>query len=71
MNRQYNYKNMKEFSISEDYVNKNSNQKKTSNHNNFKDTYGVNDNQPSTVIYQKQDRVCPKKGNNFFFLGVS
>ena len=28
-------------------------------------------NETSLIIYEKESRVCPKKGNNFFYLGVS
>ncbi len=68
MNRQ-NYKN---FSTTENFVNKNYLPKNKSNHGSFANTYGVNNqDQPPAIIYQKQERVCPKKGNNFFYLGVS
>ena len=71
MNRQYNYKN-NNFTSAENFVNKNSIQKsKTSAHGTLKQSYGADDNQSNTIIYPKQDRVCPKKGNSFFFLGVS
>jgi hypothetical protein len=26
---------------------------------------------PTAIIYQKESRVCPKKGNKFYFKGVS
>ena len=26
---------------------------------------------PSAIIYQRESRICPKKGNNFYFKGVS
>lgn len=68
MNRQ-NYKN---FSTTENFMNKNYANKNKSTHGSFANTYGVNNqNQPPVIIYQKQDRICPKKGNNFFYLGVS
>jgi hypothetical protein len=26
---------------------------------------------PTAIIYQKESRICPKKGNNFYYKGVS
>jgi hypothetical protein len=71
MNRQ-NYKNLQNFSTSENFVNKNHLPKNKSNHGSFIDVYGVNNQeQHPAIIYPKQERICPKKGNNFFYFGVS
>ena len=41
-----------------------------SNSNNMENFETAN-TRPSAIIYQKESRVCPKKGNNFYFKGVS
>ena len=28
-------------------------------------------NAPTAIIYKKESRICPKKGNNFYYKGVS
>ena len=57
------------YSNTDNYVNKNFTPKKSSSHATLGQMYDFN--KPPAIIYKKQDRICPKKGNNFFFLGVS
>jgi hypothetical protein len=54
------------------YQNNNTNKQKYNTLENFsQNSKNVSPHQNKVIFYPKQDTVCNKKGNNFYFMGVS
>ena len=70
--RPKNYKDVQNIITNENYNVYTNSQKSNYNLNQYQKNNSYTETpKPSLIIYDKESRVCPLKGNNFYYQGVS